>query len=136
MTAITFSGASTPDSKSGVKIRVAGGTISKHDWVYIDTTDNSKVKAADADVEASAVVYGMALHDAVSGEFVMIAIDGAVVTVGGGLTAKTFYYLGTTAGETVPLGDLSSGDYISQVCFANSATELVIDINNTGVAVT
>ena len=136
MADITFSGVSTPDSKSYVEIRVAGGTIAKHDWVYIDTSDNNKVKAADADASASAVVLGMALHAASSGEYVQIAKHGATVTVGGGLTAKTFYYLSTTAGGTAPIADLSSGDYISQVCFATSTTELIIDINNTGIAVT
>ena len=132
MAPITYSGVATPNSMALVKIRVAGGAIDKHDLVYIDATDNNKVKAADNDAAASAVLYGMALHAASTGEFVLIAIDGAVVTVGGGLTAQTTYYASSTAGKTAPLGDLASGDYISRFCFASTTTQLTIDINNTG----
>jgi hypothetical protein len=133
MADITFSGVSTPGSKAKTITEVAGGTIAKHDWVYRDTADNNKVKAADNDAVASAVVLGMALHAAASGEFVLIAVDGATVTVGGGLTAKTTYYLSGTAGATAPLADVTSGKYISRVGIATATTTLLIDINNTGL---
>lgn len=133
MTAVTFSGVSTPDSTKNVEIRVAGGTIAKHDAVYIDTSDNNKVKAAVASAEASAAAYGMALHAASSGEYVLVAKNGATVTVGGGLTAKTRYVVGGTAGEIELQSDLSGGEYITEFCFANSTTELIIDIRATGL---
>ena len=133
MADVTFSGISTPANKANVVIKSAGGSISKHDWVYIDTANNGVVKQAQADgTELEGTVYGMALHAASSGEFVLIAIHGAVVMVGGGLTANTRYVLSETAGATAPQGDLTSDSYISEVCFALSTTSLKIDINNTG----
>ena len=133
MTAITWSGVATPDSQKNVVVRVAGGTIAKHDLVYIDTSDNNKVKVADNGAAATAVVYGMALHAASSGEYVLIATNGARLTVGGGPTAKTRYVLGGTAGESELQSDLSGGEYITEVLLALSTTEIEIDINVTGL---
>jgi len=133
MAAITWSGVSTPDNPKHVQIRTAGGTIAKHDMVYIDTSDNNKVKAADNGAAATAVVYGMALHAASSGEKVLVATNGAEITVGGGPTAKTRYVLGGTAGETELQSDLSGGEYITEVLFAESTTVVVIDIRVTGL---
>jgi len=132
MADVTFSGNAVVNNIKYVEVRVAGGTITKHQIVYIDTSDNNEVKPTDADASASAVAYGMALHAAASGEFVLVAKNGATITVGGGLTANTRYVVSTTAGAIAPQADLGSGDYITEVAFANSTTELVLDINATG----
>jgi hypothetical protein len=131
MADVTYSGVATPDKKPTV--RIAGGTIAKHDLVYVDTSDSNKVKAADNDAEATAVLYGMALHAASSGEYVLVATNGMTVTVGGGLTAKTEYYASGTAGATAPIADVTSGKYISRIGFATATTALKIDINNSGL---
>lgn len=133
MTAVTWSGAAIPNSQKYLRICKAGGSGSKHDLVYRDTTDNNKIKAADNGAAATAKVYGMALHDFVSGEYVLVATDGATITVGGGLTAKQRYCLGGTAGESELQSDLSVGEYITEVFFSNSTTELTLDINETGL---
>jgi len=134
MAAVTFSGAAIVSvPASGLVRRTAGGTISKHDAVYIDTATNNVVKAAVNTAAASAVVYGIATHAAVSGEEILIAVNGATLTVGGGLTAKTEYYLGGTAGEIELLTDLTGGEYICRVGWSNSTTEFELDINNTGL---
>jgi hypothetical protein len=135
MSDITYTGKSTPSNKADIEVRVAGGTIVKHDWVYADTTASNKVKQCDNDATATAKALGMALHAAVSGEYVLVAKNGARVTVGGGMTAKTFYYLSGNVGKTAPLADLLSGDYITPVCFAESTTVLVVDIHDTQITV-
>ena len=133
MAAVTWGGVSTPDNQKYIVVRKAGGTIAKHDMVYIDLTANNVVKAASNGAAASAVVYGMALHAASSGEYVLIATNGATVTVGSGPTAKTRYCLGNTAGASELQSDLTGGEYITEVFFANSTTEIVIDIKVTGL---
>jgi len=131
MATVTFSGVATPDKKPTV--RIAGGTIGKHAAVYIDTTDNNKVKEAAAGAAATAVVYGIALHAASSGEYVLVATDGTTLTVGGGLTAKTRLVVSGTAGDIELQSDLTGGEYISEVGYATATTTLVIDINVTGL---
>lgn len=84
MAAITWGGVAAPNNQKYVVIRRAGGAISKHDLLYIDTSDNNTVKVAVNTAAATAVVYGMALHDAASGEYVLVATNGAKVTVGSG----------------------------------------------------
>ena len=112
----------------------AGGAISKFNAVYLDTTDNYKAKAAVNTAEATAHVSGIALADATDGELVLIAISGAVLTCDAStFTADTRYVLSDTAGEMGTDAILSGGDYISEIGFANSETEFVVDILNTGV---
>jgi hypothetical protein len=132
MANVTFTGVAIPDNKSNMSCRVAGGTIAKHDVVYIDTSDSNSVKPADASASASAYAYGLALHGASDGEYVLVATNGATVTVGGGLTANTRYVVGGDAGKIEPQSGLSGGEYICELGYANSTTELYIDIYYTG----
>lgn len=133
MADVTFTGTSAiVDNIKYVATRRAGEALSQFDIVYIDATDGNRVKKADADASASAVAYGMVLHSCADEMFCLVATDGATITVGGGLTANTRYVVSATAGKLAPQADLLSGDYISEVCFANSTTELKLDINNTG----
>jgi len=132
MANVTFTGVAIPDNKANMACRVAGGTIAKHDIVYIDATDANSVKPADASAAATAVAYGMALHAASDGEYVLVATNGATVTVGGGLTANTRYVVGGDAGKIEAQSGLSGGEYICELGFANSTTELYIDIYYSG----
>ncbi len=132
MANVTFTGVAIPDNKSNMAIRVAGGTIAKHDVVYIDTSDANSVKPASASSSATDYAYGIALHAASDGEYVLIATNGATLTVGGGLTANTRYVVGADAGKIEPQSSLSGGEYICELGYANSTTELYIDIYYTG----
>lgn len=132
MTNVTFTGVAIPSNKTQVSYRKAGASISKHDVVYIDSSDANSVKPASASSASSAHAYGLALHDASTDELVLIATHGATVTVGGGLTENTRYVVGGDAGAIEPQSGLSSGEYICELGYAKSSTSLYIDIYYTG----
>ncbi len=91
-------------------IGTAGETITEGMPVYLSTSDNRYYKC-DADVEASSIIAGVALSNAVAGRPMVIAPPGAVINVGATLTAGTYYCASTTAGGVAPETDLSAGDW-------------------------
>lgn len=135
MAAITITAASVGIG-SGARIEVVevGEAIAHGDVIYYDTTnlDNRK---ADADIEATAKAVGIAVTSATGdGAFVAVVRSGSIV-LGSVLTQGTEYYLGTTAGTIVPKSDLASGDYVTRLGIAISATTLQVDIRATGVTI-
>jgi hypothetical protein len=107
---------------------IAGGTITAGMAVYIDTTDSSKLKACDADVAATSVAAGIALHGAANGQPLKYA-------TGGNLTFNTAFTTGdvvcvsTTPGGLAPYGDLAAGDFITVMGIATSTSNLRLQIN-------
>ncbi len=91
-------------------IGTAGETITEGMPVYLSTSDNRYYKC-DADVEASSIIAGVALSNAVAGRPMVIAPPGAVINVGATLTAGTYYCASTTAGGVAPETDLTSGKW-------------------------
>ena len=118
-----------------IKRCVFGGSVTQGMALYKDTSDNNHFKPADADVEASAVVEGIALCAGEDGQEGTYLANGGVIDLGVALTVGTFYYLGLGAGEIGPLGDLSSGDYITLLGYALTADNLQLHIINTGLTV-
>jgi hypothetical protein len=106
----------------------AGGSITAGMAVYIDTADSSKLKACDADVSATSVAAGIALHGAANGQPLKYA-------TGGNLTFNTAFTTGdvvcvsTTAGGICPYADLASGDFVTVLGIATSTSNLRLQIN-------
>lgn len=114
----------------------AGGTLTQGMALYFDTSTRT-VKAADADAEASAECIGFAGHAAASGQPVAVQSKaGSRITVNSSLTKGVPYFLGiSTPGSICLYSDISTGDYVSFVGIAISATVLEIGILNSGVVI-
>ena len=107
---------------------IAGGTVTAGQPVYSDSTDSNKLKAADADVQATSVAVGIALHGAASGQPLKYATSGNL-TFNSCFTVGAIYVVSTTTGGIAPDTDLASGDYVTILGIATSATNLNIKIN-------
>ncbi len=113
----------------------AGATITAGQVVYVDTSDSNKIKLADCDSSSStAVVAGVALHGASSGQPIKYAPSGEI-TIGATVTVGEIYVLSGTAGGIAPEADLASGDYVSILGVGTTAARIRFNINNSGVQV-
>lgn len=128
MAALTVTAASVIADANYLTRGTAGASLTAGQAVYKDASDSDKIKACDADVQASAACVGIATHAAASGQPIMYQTGGAI-TMGATMTKGEHYFCGTTAGELVPLADLSSGDFLTRVIQATSTTVAKIEIN-------
>lgn len=134
MAAVTFTGIRPYSASTSVQMITAGATIAAGEVVYEDTTDSNKAKLADNNASAAtAVVKGIALQAAVSAGGLVVLTGGSIVLVGATMTVGATYYLGATAGQIVPETDLATGNYVSRLGTAASATQLDLAITNTGI---
>jgi hypothetical protein len=110
-----------------------GATVAAGNPLYQDVTD-AEHKLSDADASAAtATLTGLAITEGVDGGWGLIAYGGSVILVGTTMTTGVSYYAGDVAGSIVPEGDLNSGDRVSLIGTAASATELKLNINNTDI---
>jgi hypothetical protein len=121
MAAISQTAASVGIGSSGTRVRVvqAGETITQGQPVYLNT--DSKYYKADANASATtAKAVGIAISPAATnGYFIMQEGASGLVNLGATLTVGETYCVGTTAGQVVPIGDLTTGDY---PCILGTAT--------------
>jgi len=114
--------------------KVAQVAISGGQGVYEDSSNGGKFNLTDADVLASSKLKGIAVGDAAIGEYVTVALPGAVITVAGAsFTKGVTYYVSLNAGGLAPFADIGSGDYISLAVLALSTTTALILAINSGV---
>lgn len=110
---------------------IAGGALPDGAAVYLDTATNT-YKLCDADVLATSLCAGITTHDAATGQPIRVQ-NGGDMTLGT-MTLAVAYYVGTGAGEIVPVADIGSGDFVSLIGIAISTTVIRIRILNSGVA--
>jgi len=117
-----------------IAIGTAGASIEPGDQIYIDTSDDAKLKAAVNSSAAAAKSAGLALNYASSGNQVAYAIDGEVDP---GVTAVEgiVYCVSANAGKIAPFGDLITGDRLVILGVGNSSGNIDIDIKDTGATV-
>lgn len=109
-----------------------GATLGVAVPVYLDSTV-SKHKATDANLSAvAAAAKGITITPGIDGGYGLIAIKGSIILVGTTMAVGTTYYCGPTAGEIIPAGDLGTGDNVTRLGTASSATQLDLDIKVTG----
>lgn len=110
---------------------LAGASISVGQVVYYDSA-TSTFKLADADLSATAATaVGIALNTATANQPVRVATGGSV-GFGAIFTAGVFYYLSPTAGGICAVADLS-GSRVTQLGYASTTSNFIIDITVTGV---
>jgi hypothetical protein len=112
----------------------AGATITAGQAVYLDST-TSTWKLGDANAAAPAnTVQGVALHGASSGQPLAVQTAGPI-TIGATVAVGTIYVLSATPGGIAPHGDLVSTWYTNVIGVGISATQIQLNIINSGVAV-
>jgi hypothetical protein len=110
----------------------AGGTITQGQPIYEDANDSNKLKAAVCTALASAVVKGIALTSASSGQPVKYIRSGNL-TAGATLALGTIYVLSATSGAIAPSTDLASTNYVTTLGIATSTTILAVAPVSSGV---
>lgn len=111
----------------------AGGTIVAGQAIYIDTAAAGVLKVCDADAATSAECAGIALNGGGTGQPIRYATGGDI-TLSTMTVGAVFMVSQTTAGSFCADSDLLTGDFISIIGVATTATNLRIKINNSGVA--
>ena len=112
---------------------IAGATIVQGDWLYADAAASNTLKLADATSSAKSTVVGMALTAASSGQPVKYLTVNDVTM--DGLTQAQLYVLSVTAGKMCPRADLSTGNWVTVLGAAKSATVLKVAVSVLGIQV-
>lgn len=120
MTAVPLSTSTKPQNFAGLKWAAAGEAFAAGSVVRLSS--GALVQSAN-DTQANSQVDGIALSTAVAaGQPIWYAPPGAKLTTSG-LTKGVAYYL-DVAGDLCPFADLSTGEWITLVGIAESATVL------------
>lgn len=112
---------------------IAGVTITAGQSLYKDLSNAGKLALADADVEASSIFEGIALHAALAEQPIEYATAG-LIEIGATVAVGQFYVVSTTAGGIAPYSDLASGDYPSAIGFGMTTARIDIRRNNSKTA--
>lgn len=117
-------------------IVTAGEAITQGMPVYQNAL-NSKYFQCDADAEDDAAAKGIALtpSSADGDVFVLAYTQGSSgsVDLGATLTVGEAYVVSTNKGAIAPIGDLTTGDYVTVLGIASAADNLLLNINVSGV---
>lgn len=121
-----------PTVNTVVESVIYGATVAAGQPVYQDSADN-EYKLADNDASAStAAAKGIAITPGVDGGYGLIAKQGSIILVGTTMTVGETYLVSSTAGGIMPVADAGTGDYITYLGNAASATQLDIVLKVTG----
>jgi hypothetical protein len=111
----------------------AGASVTAGQPVYKDATDSGKLKAADADAQASSVCVGIALHAASTDQPLEYLTSGPI-DIGATVTVGQIYVVSTTAGGIAPYSDLASGDYVTVIGVGTTTGRIEVRLNVSQIA--
>lgn len=112
----------------------AGGTLTAGMPLYEDTADGNKLKAARANAATTAIVKGIALNNASSGQPITYQ-SGGEINLGATLVVGEVYCLSDlVAGQIVPYIDLGTLDYVIPLGVAKTASNFLLNVTNSGTA--
>lgn len=123
----------SPTANTQVRILQYGGTVSVGQPVSLSS---SKYVAADANASALlATATGIAMTPGVTDGYGLVAVGGSIILVGTTMTVGETYLVSDTAGGIMPNADRSTGDYVTRLGTASTATQLDLAIQSTGILV-
>lgn len=108
---------------------IAGVAIVAGQPYYIDT--NNVAQLCDTSTAIKAAAAAIAINSAAAGQPLSGIVSGPL-TMGPILTASVGYAVADTAGGIRPLADNATGDFITSLGVAKSATVLDVNIRATG----
>lgn len=137
----TITAANVTMSSGTSKKYTGGGTGTRGQVVYLDTTTNT-VKLADANSAATATVLGILVTDMYSTGECYVALDGDTLNVGFTTAAGKIYVLTSDDPATAngnPGGiclssELGVGDFVRPLFVGNGTAIVQLKLNNTGTA--
>ena len=110
-----------------------GATIAAGVPLYQDSADG-EYKIADANASAlTAAAKGIAITPGVDAGSGIVAKGGAIILVGTTMAVGETYYVGPTPGEIIPSADVTTGDRVTVLGTASTATQLDLNIRATGI---
>lgn len=115
-----------------LRTRQVGEAVTQGEPVYLKA--DGKYWLADADagvVEAAAT--GIALTPAATDGYAVV-IEAGKVNLGATLTVGATYVVSATPGSVAPIADLVTGDYVTILGTASTASALDLAITVTGIA--
>lgn len=96
----------------------------------------SEYVLADANASSAlAAAEGIAMTPGVDNGYGIMATGGSIILVGTTMTKGETYLVSDTAGNIMPNADRSTGDYVTTLGTAASATQLDLNIKATGIQV-
>jgi glucose dehydrogenase len=111
----------------------AGATITAGQVVYKEASSGQfKLADSNSGTAEAKTPYGIALHAALTGQPLTVLLAGPV-TIGATMTAGVVYYLSDTPGGICPVADLASGEQVTALGIATSATVLNVRLMPSGV---
>jgi hypothetical protein len=135
MAALSQTPANVGIGSAGTRARTvqAGESVTQGQPVYLNT--DSKYYRADANASAaSAKAVGIVMSPATTnGFFLMQEQPGGLVNLGATLSVGETYCVGATAGQVVPIGDLTTGDYPCLLGIAISTSLIQTLYSYTGI---
>jgi hypothetical protein len=122
-----------PTATTQTKIVQYGATVAAGQPV---AQSSGKYVLADADASSAlSAAKGIAITPGVLDGYGLIAVSGPVILVGATMTIGTTYLVSPTAGGIMPNADKSTGDVVTILGTASSATQLDMSIKSTGIEV-
>lgn len=135
MAALTQTAANViPGADARKSTVVAGGTITAGMPVYKDGADSNKYKAGRANALGTSGVTGIALNGASNNQPLTIQTSGDINLGATLIVGETYCLSDAVAGQIVPIGDLGSADFPVILGIAETASNLILDIQTAGVA--
>ena len=129
--AVTATSVAPIAQSTQIEYGTAGAAITAGQSVYYDSSSQT-YKLADANASATtAVVKGIALNGAASGQPLAVATGGTINPGFTGTVGQVVVQSGT-AGGLAPAGDLTTGWYTSIIGVVTAASVLTLKIFNSG----
>ena len=110
----------------------AGEAIDAGEAIYLDSS-TSTMKLSDADGSATSACIGIAVNSAATGQPVQWIKTGNTITLSSNFTIGQVYVVSGTAGKIAPYSDLTTGDYVTILGVATTASTLKLTIIESGV---
>lgn len=134
MAALTVTAGSVLAGSGAVTQNVtAGETITAGQAVYKDASTGYYKKASTASAAAAAIA-GISLNGGAVGQPIQILTAGNI-NPGATVTVGEIYCASDTAGGIGPEGDNTTGDYVTVIGLGTTASNIVVDIQQGGVAI-
>lgn len=112
---------------------IAGATITAGQPIYKDPSAGYVLKPGQATSSVAANVTGIALNGGAVGQTIKFATLGKY-TPGGTFVVGQVYVVSATAGGIAPYADLVTGNYVTVLGIATTASELDLLIHVGGIA--
>jgi hypothetical protein len=122
-----------PTANTQTRLVQYGATIAAGQPLYLAST--GKYLLADANASSTAAAASViAMTPGVDAGYGIVAVAGSIILVGTIMVVGTTYIASDTAGGIMPASDRSTGDYVTNLGTASTATQLDLSIVATGIA--